>query len=178
MNAAISRIRIFFADASRRRLSYLAVLLLFAAGDYAFSARSARTFVFVSLLDGGPVVERRFLPRKFKTEAALSIYIAEYLLGPATVGSSFLFSKGTRLETLMVRGGVAHVDLSSDAAFPPEPGLDVRDSLTILVSGIERNFPGLKQAKVYIEGHEPYAYEVSAGSSNETLAKNGKSVDK
>lgn len=168
----------FFAHAARRRLAYVAVLLLIALADYAFCARTARAFEFTSLKDGKPVVERRFLPRTFSREAAVERYVAEYLLGPSSVDCANLFPRGVSVRSVMLRGGIATVDLSSDAAFPVEPGVDVRRSLAILITGIERNFPSLKRASIYIEGHEPYADYLSTGLSAESASKKGKSVDK
>ncbi|MFA6505391.1 MAG: GerMN domain-containing protein [Treponemataceae bacterium] len=178
MSNVLLRLRVFFAHTARRRLFYIALLLLIALTDYAVCARTARAYEFMSVKDGKPIVERRFLPRTFSKETAIERYVSEYLLGPVSVDSSYLFAKGVSVRTVIVRGGVASVDLSADAAFPLEPGLDVRRSLAILIAGIERNFPSLKRVKVYIEGHEPYAESLSERHSNESVSKKGKSVDK
>lgn len=161
-----------------RRSAYLLALALFALGDFILTPRSARTFEFVSLLDDRPTVERRFVPRRFGLEASLETYVAEYLLGPTVVESAYLFLKGSRVESVLVRDGVAHIGISQDAAFPSEPGLDVRDSMNILISGIRRNFPNLKRVMVYIGGFEPYASDYLGTRLAAELPKKGKSVDK
>jgi hypothetical protein len=178
MNTVLLHLRNFAAEPSRRRASYIALLLLVGLIDYAASSRTARSFEFVSLKDGKPIVERRFIPRTFSREEAIGRYVAEYLLGPADVEAAYLFDKNAALRSVIVRNGVANVDLSGDAAFPPLSGLDVRASMNILITGIKRNFPSIKHAKVYIEGHEPYAVPLSENPLKESASKKGKSVDK
>ncbi len=178
MNSAIARLQAFFGAPFRRRLFYIAVLFLFAAVDIALAARSTRVFEFVSILDGRTELERRFLPRTFSREESVRRYVAEYLLGPTDIEFAMPFYRGTSLRSVMVRGGVAYVDLSASAALPADEGLDVRRSLDILIMGIKLNFPSLKDAKVYIEGHEPYADSVSETPQNGSVPKKGKSVDK
>lgn len=178
MNTVTLRLRAFFSDTFRRRSLYLALLLIGALADYAASGKVARSFEFRSLRDGRPVVERRFLRRSATREESVGAYVAEYLLGPSDIDSAYLFDRGSSVRTVILRGRVAHVDLSAAAAFPAERGVDVRTSLNILISGIKRNFPNIKHAAVYIEGHEPYAISDSGGSGDGSVPKTGKSVDK
>lgn len=178
MNTVLRQLQLFAAVPSRRRASYIVLLLLIGFIDYAVSYRTARSFEFVSLKDGRSVVERRFLPRNFSVEDAIALYVAEYLLGPTGIDSAFLFDKNASLRSVLVRDGVAHVNLSAEAAFPAESGVDVRASLAILIAGIERNFFSIKHADVYIEGHEPYAVPHSESTPDQSDSKKGKSVDK
>jgi hypothetical protein len=48
----------------------------------------------------------------------------------------------------------------------------------MLASGIERNFPGIRRAALYIDGHEPFIAPVSETTSDRSASKTGKSVDK
>ena len=178
MNTALHRLRSFTADPIRRRFSYLVILLFAGLFDYVLTNRTARSFEYLPLTRRASVIERRFLPRAFSQEAAIGRYVAEYLLGPTDIDSASLFDKSTALRSILVREGIAHVDLTAEAAFPAEEGVDLRASLVILIAGIERNFPSIKRAKVYIEGHEPFAVPVSETSPEQSASKKGKSVDK
>jgi len=130
------------------------------------------------VLDGKPRVERRYVPRAFNREDALSRYVSELLLGPTDVESGLLFTKGTFVKSVMIRKGIAYIDLSKDAAVPAESLPDVRKPIASAISDIERNFPLVKHAKIYIEGHEPYASDVPVKPASGESPKNGKSVDK
>ena len=178
LSAGLSRLRAFFSPQARRRLLYLVLLLAVAALDYACSWRQSRTFTFFSALDGKPRIERRYLPRTLNSEEALSRYVSELLLGPSDVESGMLFSKGSFVKSVMIRKGIAYIDLSKDAAIPAESRTDIRSVIASAKADVVRNFPHLKHANIYIEGHEPYASEVSAETLIGDSSKNGKSVDK
>jgi hypothetical protein len=178
LSAGLSRLGAFFSPPSRRRFSYLALLFAVAALDYAGSWRQSRTFTFFSALDGKPRIERRYLPRSLNSEEALSRYVSELLLGPSDVESGMLFSKGSFVKSVMIRKGIAYIDLSKDAAIPAESRPDIRSVVASAKADVVRNFPLIKHANIYIEGHEPYASDVSADARIGDSSKNGKSVDK
>lgn len=178
VQATITGSKGLFSSPKRRRLSYLLLLAAVAALDYGFTWRSTRTFTFYSVLDGKPRVERRYLPRSLNEEVALSRYVSELLLGPSEVDSGMLFSKGAYLKAVMVRNGTAYIDLSRDAAIPVDSKPDARLAISSAISDIRRNFPLIKHASIYIEGHEPYASDVTAVPPKGESPKNGKSVDK
>lgn len=178
LSAGLSRLRVFFSSPARRRLSYILFLFAAAAFDYACSWRQSRTFTFFSALDGKPRIERRYLPRSIDSEEALSRYVSELLLGPSDVESGLLFPKGSFVKSVMIRKGIAYIDLSKDAAIPAENRPDIRSVIASAKADVERNFPLVKHANFYIEGHEPYASEVAATPPSGESPKNGKSVDK
>ncbi len=178
MNTFLMHLRSLVADPTRRRAIYLVVLFLFGLSDYVLGWRTARSFEFISRRDGKPVVERRFLPRTFSREDAVSRYVSEYLLGPTDVAAAALFDKEAALRSVLLRDGVAHVDLTPESAFPVETAGGVLNAGSILASGIERNFPSIKHVVVYIEGHELFAGSQKELLPADSASKKGKSVDK
>jgi len=174
MRAVIGFIRSAVSNASVVLAVLLGGLFLFALTDYILSARVSRSFVFPDMNGKGNSVEYRFLPRTRGLENQIEQYVAEALLGPVSVDSSFLFIKGTRVLSVLAREGVAYIDLSEDAALSAQTGSSatfLRDSLAGLVAGIGRNFPSLKRVSVFIGGHEPYAFADSVLPGSESDAK-------
>ena len=161
MKSLLRRLRSIFgflaAFLPARRLSYLAALAFFSLVFLAVSGTERRTFVFRSVENGTPTVEIRMLPRTGDEEAQVRRYVEESLLGPASVKANLLFSRGTRIESFMLRKGVAYVDLSQDAAFPAEGERDVRRGVSDLSSGIRRNFRDVRNVRIFIHGNEAYA---------------------
>jgi len=140
------------------RLALLAALGGAAAADYAAAGRARRTFEFHAP-GGGTRVEERMLARAGSPEEDLRRYVAEALLGPETRGLLRLFPGDARLRSLLFRGGVAYVDFSEAAALPPEGAAGVFEGFLVLNRGIRRNFPGVRDVRLFIEGTEVFAGE-------------------
>ncbi|GHV71689.1 hypothetical protein AGMMS49928_24640 [Spirochaetia bacterium] len=144
----------FFRDKRRRRLVYLALLLIFALVEFAFLGLVRRTFVFYSGMDGSTTVEDRMLPRSASRELDITRYVEEALLGPVSPDSAPLFFPEARLVSLLYRDGVVYADLSETAALPPPGEGDLFLNLLTLRQGIRRNFSYIKEVKLFISGHE------------------------
>jgi hypothetical protein len=168
-----------YASVTRyRRAFYLCVLCLVALIDYIAAGRTFGTFVFYRVRSGAAFVETRSLPSWASLELRAARYVEEALLGPESVEAGRLFPKGTRLESLLIRDGVAYVDLSASAALPTETEIDARRSIATLASGLERNFGSIKKALVFISGHEPFAMDRAKEDEIPAAPKKTKSVDK
>jgi hypothetical protein len=139
-----------------RRLCYLLLLGVFTCTQFRQLNQVRWTFMFYTLGDGKPVVEDRMVSRSPTEEIALRRYVEEALLGPLAPDSLPLFPRETRLRSLLYRDGDVYVDLSESAALPPleAPGGDIFQSLDTLQRGIRRNFPVVKEVKLFIHGHE------------------------
>ncbi|MDR0628125.1 MAG: GerMN domain-containing protein [Treponema sp.] len=139
-----------------RRLVYLCLLGVFTCIQFRQMNQVRRTFIFYTLGDGKPVVENRMLSRSPIEEIALRRYVEEVLLGPIVPDSLPLFSRETRLRSLLYRDAVVYVDLSESAALPllEAPEGDVFFALETLQQGIRRNFPSVQEVKLFIHGHE------------------------
>ena len=146
-------------------LSILVLLGLIALFDFYRLGLARRTFVFFSEMEGKTVVEERMLHRSGDRETDIRRYIDEALLGPVTPGSGPLFPRETRLNSFMYRGEVVYSDLTEAAALPSEGG-DVFKSLLTLNEGIRRNFPFIKNVKLFIGGNEVFFEEFNGIFAN------------
>jgi hypothetical protein len=164
MNAVLIVLKKYASIAGVRRAFYLFVLCLIALIDFIATGKTSKTFVFYGIRDGAAVVETRQLPRHGALELRATRYVEEALLGPSSVDFGRLFLKGSRLESLFIRDGVAYVNLSAEAALPGETEVDVRGSLATLTSGLLRNFRSIKKVRIFISGHEPFAFDTDEGS--------------
>jgi hypothetical protein len=146
-----------------RRLCYLLLLGIFTFIQFRQLNQVRWTFMFYTLVDGKPVVEDRMVSRSPTEEIALRRYVEEVLLGPLAPDSLPLFPRETRLRSLLYRDGDVYVDLSESAALPPleAPGGDVFQGLDTLHWGIRRNFPMVKEVKLFIRGHEVLVPQIS-----------------
>ncbi|MDR1249836.1 MAG: GerMN domain-containing protein [Treponema sp.] len=84
-------------------------------------------------------------------------YVEETLLGPVALDSTPLFPRSARLESLLYRDGVAYVNLSESAALPAAEGPGVFAALSVLYSGLRRNFSYIKDVRLFIAGNEAYS---------------------
>jgi hypothetical protein len=132
-------------------LLFLAAL---AIADFSLLGLVRRTFVFYSGIDGSTAVEDRMLKRSPSRELDITRYVEEALLGPVSPGLAPLFPLETRLRSLLYRDGVVYADLSEPAALPLPGGGDAFRSLRTLYGGIRRNFPYIKEVKIFIAGNE------------------------
>ncbi|MDR3248754.1 MAG: GerMN domain-containing protein [Treponema sp.] len=165
----------FFKVKSRYRLMLLALVSLFALGDFLFLGLVRRTFVFYSVADRSIIVEDRMLRRSGNRETDMTRYVEEVLLGPVSPDLSPLFPKETRLRALLYRDGVVYVDLSESAAFPPPeqgPALEeagVFLNFGTLYEGIRRNFSYAQDVRMFVAGNAAFVGEL--GRPEDELAK-------
>jgi hypothetical protein len=140
-------------------LTLLVALGLVALLDFFRLGLARRTFVFYSEIEGKTVVEERMLHRSGDRETDIRRYVDEALLGPVTPGLEPLFPRETRLYSFMYRDEVVYSDLTEPAALPFGEGSDVFRSLLTLNEGIRRNFPYIKNVKLFIGGNEAFFEE-------------------
>ena len=175
LQKTFSPIGVFFSKKKNRRLTYLLVICLFALGEFLLSGLVRRTFVFYSYLKGDTVVEDRMLHLSSDRESDIRRYIEEALLGPVSPDLAPLFPRETRLNSYLYREGLVYADLSESAALPfqnadseqpfgsyegssPLYG-EVFRSLLTLNEGIRRNFPYVRDVKLFIGGNEVFFEE-------------------
>ena len=163
MSSAFGRVlnalKAFFSKKKNRRLFYLMVIILFAFGEFLLSGLVRRTFVFYSSIEGNAAVEDRMLHQSLDKETDIRRYVDEVLLGPVSPDSAPLFPRETRLQSFMYRNGVVYADLSEPAAMPVNDTGDVFRSLLTLNQGIRRNFPVVKDVRLFIGGNEVFFEE-------------------
>jgi spore germination protein GerM len=157
----------FFKAKGRRRFLFLVLIGLFAWWDFRFLGLVRRTFVFYSVADWSIIVEDRMLRRAESREDDMIRYVEEFLLGPVSPDLAPLFPRETRLESLLYRDGVAYVDLSESALFPtPEQSAGgsgdsagVFGNFQTLYRGIRRNFPYVREVRLFVNGNIAFAGE-------------------
>jgi hypothetical protein len=147
-------IALFFGKRQVRRLFYLVVLGMAALIEFSVAGLVRRTFVFYAVKDETPLVEDRMLVRGSSREVDIIRYVEELLLGPVSLNAAPLFPRETALKALLYREGVVYVDLSPYAALPSLEGGDVFRSLAAFDQGIRRNFPFVKDVRLFIDGNE------------------------
>jgi len=150
-----------FASVNGKRIVCFLLLVLLglaALVDFNRLGLARRTFVFYSEIEGNTVVEERMLRSSGDRETDIRRYVDEALLGPVTPGLAPLFPRETRLNSFMYRDDVVYSDLTEPAALPIEGG-DVYRSFLTLNEGIRRNFPYIKNVKLFIGGNEVFFEE-------------------
>ena len=163
MSAGFKKITSFLSKFLRKKknrcILYLTLICLLALGDFLYSGLARRTFVFYDNKDGNLVVEGRLLRWSQDRETDIRRYVEEVLLGPVSPDSAYLFSRETRLHSFMYREGVVYADLTEPAALPPPEGGTVFRSLLTMNEGLRRNFPHVKDVRLFIGGNEVFFEE-------------------
>ena len=99
------------------------------------------------------------LRRSPDRETDIRRYVDEALLGPVTPDLAPLFPRETRLVSFMYRENVVYADLSDSAVLPLPGSWDIFRSLLTLNEGIRRNFPQVKDVRLFIGGNEVFFKE-------------------
>jgi hypothetical protein len=152
---------------------FLLVLLFLAIAaliEFFTLGLARRTFMFYDIDSGLVIVENRLLPvsrgdalafygSRLSSPRELDItrYVEEALLGPVSSNSMPLFPRETRLLSLLYRNGIVYLDLSEEAALPPPEGGEVFMNMKTLYAGIRRNFPFVRDIRLFIAGKAAYA---------------------
>jgi spore germination protein GerM len=137
-----------------RRLAYLVILAGFACFELIHLGFARRTFEFFMFEQDIVVVEGRMLPSSSALELDMERYVEEFLLGPVSLDLAPLFTKGTKLRSLLYRDGVIYADLSESAVLQVQGGRDVMQCLEVLDRDLKRNFPQASGVKLFIDGNE------------------------
>lgn len=138
----------------------ISVLLFFVMGN-----RRERVFYrFPVNSFNGYEAEMHYLPSKKNPEQAINGFVSEFLLGPVALELAPAFPEGTRLRSLMLRGGVLYIDFSREiidltGSFP----LSLAETLALTEKNIRANYIGINKIVFTIEGCVPgaYPFEVS-----------------
>jgi len=167
----LSSLGSFFSIRRNCFITCIALICLIALVDFIHSGLVRRTFVFYSYIEGKLFVEERMLNRASDRETDIKRYSEEVLLGPASPALALLFPRDTMLNSFMLRDGVAYLDLSEPAALPIPEGRNVFQSLLTLNEGIRRNFPMVRDVRLFIGGNEVFFEEfrkIFANSADNT----------
>jgi hypothetical protein len=158
-----------FSSKIFRRFILLILAGLLALGDYLNAGLVRRTFVFYFVTDRSIMVEDRMLRRMESREDDIIHYVEEFLLGPALPELASPFPRETRLRSLLYRDGLVYADLSESAALPfpeqgsPDAGQGVFGSFETLYRGIKRNFPYVRDVRLFAGGNRAFKDELGEG---------------
>jgi hypothetical protein len=160
----------FFAVKSVHRLLFLVLAGLLALWDFHVLGFVRRTFVFYSVADWSIIVEDRMLRSTGSREDDMIRYVEEFLLGPVSPDLAPLFPRETRLASLLYRNGIAYVDLSGSAIFPTEEQsalgeTGVFGNFETLYQGIRRNFPYVREVRLFVDGTIAFSGELKVPST-------------
>ena len=137
---------------------YLLAICLLALGDFLHAGLSRKTFVFYAIRDSSASVECRFLARSGDRETDIRRYVEQALLGPKLPGLALQFSREVQVHSLLYREGIVFVNFTELAALPL-PGGSVSRSFLTLNKGIRRNFPFVKDVRMFIGGNQVFFEE-------------------
>ena len=149
---------------SKKRNIYLCLLIalgIAAMAHYQAMGLARRTFVFYMARTGETIVEDRMLRHSSSLETDMRRYIEEALLGPESQRAELLFSRDTRLYSLILREGVVYANFSENSALP----LDFNSpngvflSFLTLNEGLRRNFSAVQNVKFFIGGNQIFFNE-------------------
>ncbi|MDR0408969.1 MAG: hypothetical protein LBH18_01025 [Spirochaetaceae bacterium] len=121
--------------------------------DFTITKLVRRTFVFYTPDTGHEIVEERMIAYTGSLETDMSRYVEEAILGPLSLETVPLLSRGSRLESLLLRENIVYLSISEEAAIPPPSG-QLSYNLTTMKDGLRRNFPIIKEVRVFIAGNE------------------------
>ncbi len=134
-------------------LALLSALIFF----FAPQPRSRFYLSFPDSLSGRSRGEIRYAPYYASREKMAQSICRELILGPQDLRGAPLFSKDTKVRSVLIRRGVLYVDLSSELVFGPSFGGSYRKSLLIMEKTLKKNLPGQGKIVLTVDGNEAYA---------------------
>jgi hypothetical protein len=134
-------------------LTGLLLLCILAVVDFITGGFTRRTFVFQTINTGQDVVEERMLMRTKSRETDISRYVEEVILGPLSLETAPLINREAQLEALLLRNDIVYLSISEEAAISPAGG-SLLEKFDILRREIIRNFPSVKEVRIFIAGNE------------------------
>jgi hypothetical protein len=131
----------------------LIALFLLSSLVYIVTNKGSRRVFFFPDSQGRLYTEVRYLA---KTNADVTQYVSELLLGPTGGRVLALFSPGTRVISCFVREKTLYLDISEHALFAVENTAAVKDGAEILTKNILRNFGFIDSVELYINNIKAY----------------------
>ncbi|GHV83276.1 hypothetical protein AGMMS50212_06160 [Spirochaetia bacterium] len=136
------------------RLTLLAALCVIALIDFLVSGWARRTAVFFDLKSGKEVVEERLLSRTHSREMDITRYVEEIVLGPSSMENAPLLNKDSALNSVLLRDNTVYLGLSQEAAIHAEEGVELKTGFKTIEECLKRNFPFVKNIRIFIDGNE------------------------
>lgn len=115
-----------------------------------------RVLFFPGTLEAGLQGEARLMPRHRDPDRAMRVLMDEIILGPAVLGLTRVVPRDTGVRSVMVRDGIAFIDL--DGGFLPFQQsllLSVDEALDAIRHTIQFNFRRIDAVVITIDGQLP-----------------------
>ena len=87
---------------------------------------------------------------------SITIFIEEFLLGPASHELMSFFPHGTTYRSLFVRDDILYLDLYRDTVQNMPHGVSFEDFYNMFNKSLKINFPNIKTANIFVDGARVY----------------------
>jgi len=114
-------------------------------------------FYFNETATGTTRMEVRYLPKVRGTDARLSLYVNELVLGPVNPLYTPLFAPRVRVLRCFVRDHAAYIDLSAEALEAGGGTLFSAKEAELFKKNVFTNFGNVDKMYLYIDGIEVYS---------------------
>lgn len=131
-------------------LSFVLSFVIFMTKDYG----KRKIFIFPSAEEGKFVVEYRYLNKSGND--LLEYYINEILLGSGIERTKKLFTAGTKIESCFLQGNTLYLNLSDNLILEGQDVIDIKSGTELLEQNIKRNFPKVKNVKLFVGGKSAF----------------------
>jgi hypothetical protein len=119
--------------------------------------RVRRTLFFPDLLSDEVHAEARIVTRRATSRDAVQLLLEEVILGPASINSSRVVPKTTRIEAIFLDDRTVYLDLNPRAiGDSPDVRVDFADALELLERNVLFNFRSVQDVVITVDGQVPY----------------------
>ena len=139
-------------------LTVALILLAVSAGLYTKKGTGKKyVFIFPCVDEGKYVLETRYLRKNTEIDP-IKYFADELVLGSGLERTKYLFTPGTKINSCFERNQIVYIDLSADIINMGHNVIPIRDGIALLEENIYKNFPDIKEVKVFTDGK--YAFEM------------------
>lgn len=135
-----------------------ALLLLLSLALYGAKGYGKRfVFMFPSVDEGQYVLETRYLKQNPNKEY-INFFLDELVLGSGLERTKYLFTPGTKIISCFERNQMLYLNLSADIINMGQNVIQIKDGMELLKKNVYKNFPDIKEVRIFVDGN--YAYEI------------------
>lgn len=114
-----------------------------------------RSFIFQASDSDKIRIETRYVPIN-PPQGKVQYFIDELLLGAVSEHCSPVCASGTKVISCFQREGTLYLDLSKEFLRDDAYQADFRKQLDLIRLNIQKNFPGIKNIEIFIDGKTPF----------------------
>ena len=144
-----------FFQRNKIKIAFIAggIILLFVTIHF-FSRIGSDRRVFLYPLSGSSKIKKevRYL-NSHPVQGKINYYVDELILGPSFYRGRSLFTPGTAVEYCFLSEKTLYVGLSQEAVLQENGAQKLSEGLALLKKNIKKNFTGIKDIEVFIDGN-------------------------